>query len=296
MSTSSPSKEKLIIRSLLIAGGLTLFKTGVFLVTNSVSILASAVDSLLDLLVSLMNFIFIRTAAAPPDQNHPYGHGKIESLAGLIQSLLIGVVTVGVGISALRRFAKPQDVREPMAGIVVMVVALLFNLWHVRNLKRSMKATESQVMATEYLHFVSDTFVYVGVLLSFVLIHVTGYLYWDSLVSLLIVVYLIKSVISVVGNSLAELLDMQLPDEVLAQIDQTIRNYNPHVIDYHDLRTRKVGLTKFIEFHVVVRGVEKFVEAHDLTEGLIRKLRKMYPGAVVTVHTDPDGVMEDDGE
>lgn len=280
----------------MIAGGLTLFKAVVFGVTNSMSVMASAVDSLLDVVVSLMNFVFLRTAAAPPDQNHPYGHGKIESLAGLIQSLLIGAVTLGVAVSAAKRFYTPQDVREPLAGIVVMGVALCFNLWHVRNLKRSMRTTQSQVMASEYLHFVSDTFVYFGVLLSFVLVQWTGNAYWDPLVSLLIVVTLIKGIVSVLGNSLAELVDMQLPDEILAEIDHAIRHYHPQVVDYHDLRTRKVGLTKFIEFHLVIRGVEKFEAAHDLTEGLIRKLRKMYPGAVVTVHADPEGVMEDDVE
>lgn len=291
---TTPSREKLIIRSLLIAGGLALFKGVVFGMTNSMSILASAVDSLLDLVVSLMNFIFLKSAAAPPDQDHPYGHGKIESLAALVQSLLIGLATLGVGVGAVKRFYLPQHVYEPVAGMVVMTFALIFNLWHVRNLKKSMIETESQVIATEYLHFVSDTFVYLGVLASFLLIRFTGHLYWDPLVSLLIVAYLMKSVISVFGSTLAELLDMQLPEDVLVVIDQAIRSYDSRVVDYHDLRTRKVGLTKFIEFHMVLRGVESFHEAHDVTEGVIRKLRKMYPGAVVTVHTDPEGVMEPD--
>jgi cation diffusion facilitator family transporter len=143
-------------------------------------------------------------------------------------------------------------VSQPAAGIVVMVCALIFNIWHVGNLKRSMKRTESQLIATEYLHFVSDTYVYIGVLLSFILARFTSGLFWDPLITLFIVLYLIVSVVSLFMSSLTELLDMQLPDEILQEIDKAIRTYHPNVIDYHDLRTRKVGLTKFIEFPMVL--------------------------------------------
>lgn len=289
MDSSQSQKKTLLLRSLFIAGGLTGFKLVVFGVTNSMAILASAVDSFMDLVVSLVNFMLARSAARPADHHHPYGHGKIESLAGMLQSLVIGAVSLGVAGMSIRRFLQPEDIHQPLAGIVVTVIALALNLWHVKNLRASMVSTGSQVMATEYLHYASDILVYLGVFASFVLFKTTGALFWDPLISLLIVVYLVKNIAAVFDASLGELLDKQLPDPLLKELDQLIRRYHPQVVDYHDLRTRKVGPTKFIEFHVEIRGVEKFNEAHDLTEGLIARIRDKHPGAIVTVHYDPEG-------
>lgn len=283
------NKKLLLLRSLAIAGGLTIFKLVVFFMTNSMSILASATDSFMDFVVSAANFLFVRAAAKPADHDHPYGHGKIESLAGFIQSVVVGGASLGIGGMAIHRLFHPEDIRQPVAGIVIIVVALLLNIWHSRNLKASMISTNSQLMATEYMHYATDTLVYLGVLVSLVLFKVTGSAIWDPVISLLIVLYLLKSVGSIFRQSLGELLDEQLSDAHLHDIDQAIRNFSPQVVDYHDLRTRKVGNTKFIEFHVVLRDVEKFNEAHELTEGLMDIFKEKYPGAIVTVHPDPEG-------
>ncbi len=281
-------KENLLLRSLAIAGGLTLFKLGLFAVTNSVAILASAADSLMDLLVSLANFILNKFSSKPADQNHPYGHGKIESLAGLIQSLIIGGTVIGVAALSINRLRAPEPIVQPLAGIVVTTLALLLNGWHTRNLKKSMVATNSQIIATEYLHYATDTFLYLGVLVSFVLTYLTGHASWDPVISLLIVLYLLKNVAGLFLETLSELLDTQLSGELLKEIDITIHSFSPKIVGYHDLRTRKVGPTKFIEFHVALRNVQTFHEAHQLTVGLMDTFQKKYPGAVVTVHADPE--------
>ena len=180
--TKGPGRENLLLRSLAIAGGLTLLKVGVFLVTNSVAILASAVDSMMDLLVSLVNFILLKASSKPADHNHPYGHGKIESLAGMAQSLIIGGAVLGIGGLAIRRFMAPEPIQQPYVGIAIAAVALIVNLWHAKNLRTSMLATNSQVMATEYLHYATDTFLYLGVLISFVLYKITGQVFWDPFI------------------------------------------------------------------------------------------------------------------
>ncbi len=277
-----------MLRSLAIAGGLTAFKLGVFAMTNAVAILASAADSFMDLLISLANFFLLRSASRPADHNHPYGHGKFESLAGLLQSLIIGGAAVGIASMAIHRLIAPEPIMQPNVGIAITVVALLLNIWHSRNLRRSMLASRSQIIATEYLHYASDTLVYLGVLVSLVLTEITGMKLWDSVISLFIVGYLMKAVVALFMENLSELLDEQLPDETLKEIDSTIRTFDPRVVSYHDLRTRKVGPTKFIEFHVVLRSVETFREAHGLTIGLMDAFQQKYPGAIVTVHADPE--------
>lgn len=287
--TPSSEKARLLVRSLAIAAGLTILKVVVFALTNAVTILASAVDSFLDFLVSALNFTLARSAAKPADRNHPYGHGKIESLAGLVQSLVIGAIGIAVLWMSARRILRPEPIREPLLGVGVVVVGLVLSLWHSRRLKASARKTDSAVMASEHLHYASDAMGYVAVLASLGLYRLTGSAVWDPFFSLLIVVYVLKSAGSIFTSARDELLDRQLPDTVLAELDRQIRGFHASVAGYHDLKTRKVGDRKFIEFHVVLRGIERFEEAHDITEGLVRRLRDKYPGASVTVHADPDG-------
>jgi ferrous-iron efflux pump FieF len=281
-------KQHLLVRSLAIAGGLAALKVGVFLATDSMAILASAADSLMDFVVSLANFVFVRSAEKPADEKHAYGHGKIESLAGLLQSVVVGGVTLAVAGMAISRFSSPREISEPLAGAGVTAVALILSLWHIRNLNRSAIETGSQVMRSEYVHYASDILAYMGVIASFLLSRATGAQFWDPLVSLLIVAYLLKSVASIFNDSLKELLDEQLPRSERTSLDELIRGFDPRIVEYHNLRTRKVGATRFIEFHVVLRDITLFNEAHDITERLIARIRQAYPDAELTVHADPE--------
>lgn len=281
-------KLGLLVRSLAIAGGLAILKIGVFVATDSMAILASAADSLMDFAVSLANFLFVRSAARPADKDHAYGHGKIESLAGLFQSLVIGGLALGIAAMAAQRFISPRDVQQPLAGGLVTFVALAISVWHVRNLHRSARKTGSPVMRSEYIHYASDILAYLGVIAAFVLFEVTGSRLWDPVMSLLIVVYLLKGVVAIFRGSLRELLDEQLPPSELRELDGLIRRFDPRVVEYHNLRTRRVGPTRFIDFHLVLRGIHLFSEAHDLTERLIARVREKYPDAELTVHTDPE--------
>lgn len=282
-------KSKLVMRSLMIAFGLTVLKTTVGILTNSIAILATAVDSLMDFIMSLVNFFFIRSAEKPADINHPYGHGKMESFAGLVQSLLMGLITLGLAGATVHRFIHPKPVEQPGAGIAIIVFAILVNAWHVRNLRKSMMATGSQIMATEYVHYASDFLSHLGVVASIILFQITGFLHWDPIMSVLIVIYLVYSVAQIFNSSLGELLDEQLPKHVLADIQNTILNFHPCIIDFHDMKTRKVGDTRFIEFHVELRNIDRFDEAHKISEDLTDKLKSMHPKSQIIVHADPEG-------
>jgi cation diffusion facilitator family transporter len=285
------TKKNLIARSLVIAGGLAILKFSVGVMSNSIAILASAADSLMDFLISLANYAFLDRAEKPADSDHPYGYGKIESLAGLIQSVFIGLMALGVAIGAWMRMRNPQPLEKPGAGIAVMIIAMLLNWWHVRNLRRSVKDTGSQVMSSEYVHYASDFLSHAGVIIVIVLYQFTHQTFWDPFMSAIIALYLGWNAWAIFRNSMSELLDEQLPEPIPSTIAGIIREHNPKIIDFHELRTRKVGDTKFIEFHIELRGVERFEEAHDITESLITRLRQTYPLAVITVHTDPEGAL-----
>jgi ferrous-iron efflux pump FieF len=211
-------------------------------------------------------------------------------LAGIVQSLIVLGMIGGVAVLAVQRLLKPEPILQPLAGLLITAVALVFTIWHTHNLKRVVRETGSQLMATEYLHYNSDMLLYIGILVSLALTKVTGKLFWDPIISLFIVVYLLKHAVGLFHETLSELLDTSLPDPLLEEIDALIRNFHPNVADYHDLRTRKVGVVKFIEFHVVLKGIDGFREAHTLTEQLVERIKLNYPDSVVTVYADPEGV------
>ncbi|MFN0117342.1 MAG: cation diffusion facilitator family transporter [Elusimicrobiota bacterium] len=288
MSSSIKTKRKLLVRSLLIAIGLLGFKLVVFFFTNATSILASAVDSLMDFLVSLVNFLFLKSASKPADHNHPYGHGKIESLAGLFQGVIIAAMALGLAVMAVKRLIYPEFISKPFLGVLISFIGLILSLWHIRNLKKSVEQSNSQLMASEYLHYASDILAYLGVMVALILYKFTGSPYWDPVVTLLIVIYILRGVTGIFQNALSELLDEQLPDSVLKELDHIIRSSHPKVLDYHDLRTRRVGEAKFIEFHVVIKEEQFFSEAHNITETVVKKIQQTYPEAIVTAHADPE--------
>jgi cation diffusion facilitator family transporter len=281
--------SRLLARSSLIAFGLALFKLAVFFMTNSVAILASAADSFMDFVVSFANFILYRTSSKPADPKHPYGHGKIESLAGIVQSLTITAMIGSVAMMSVKRLLAPAALLQPLAGLVIITVALILNAWHSRNLGHAAEHTGSQLMAGEHLHYRSDTLMYIGVLAALALSKITGKTFWDPIISLCIVAYLLKHAVGLFRETLSELLDASLPKHTLDEIDGIIRGFHANVLDYHDLRTRKVGATKFIEFHVVLKDVHGLREAHAITERLIEKLKATYPDSVVTIYADPEG-------
>jgi ferrous-iron efflux pump FieF len=281
-------KIQLLVRSLAIAGGLLAFKLVIFWMTNSMALLASAADSFMDLLISFASYLFVRSASRPADHNHPYGHGKIESLAGLLQSVVIAAMSVGIAALSVHRIMNPEPIFQPILGIVVIAMALALNLWHVRNLRIQMLASDSPVMASEYVHYASDILAYLGVLASLAMFRLFGQAFWDPLVSLIIVVYLLKNAASIFYGAMAELLDEQLPNPVLGEIIAFISGFHPKITGFHDLRTRKVGTTKFIDFHINLKDVAAFDEAHMITESLIAALQKRYPGAIIHVHSHPE--------
>jgi ferrous-iron efflux pump FieF len=291
MGPSSPPvlhKQSLLMRSLGIAGFLMAVKLVAGLLTSSVAILASAADSLFDFMASLANLMLVRSASKPPDKDHPYGHGKIESLGGLLQGILMGFVALGVGGAAVFRLVHHLPLSQPDIGIAVILAAIFLNAWHVRGLRVSVRDSGSPVMAMEVLHYASDLITHVGALVSLVIFALTKSSFWDPVISLGIVAYLLVSIGRMFHDVFQELIDKQLPEPVVREIAGLIKSHHPKVVDFHAMRTRQAGDTKFIEFHVVLRGVKEFAEAHRLTESLTAELNRRYPGAIITVHTHPE--------
>jgi len=272
--------------------------TGVFLaavkitagfLTHSMAIMASALDSLMDVGASFVNLIAARKAAKPPDEDHAYGHGKVESLAALFQSLFIGLSGLYVILESVKRLLQGSEVEEISVGVGMMLFSIVINGALVWRINTVAKRTKSLILATEKLHFSMDILTNGGVILALVLVYFTNLVYWDFVVSIGIAIYIFMTSFKILRRSVDELLDRGLPPVSKGDIENMIFAHSPSIVGFHNFRSRYVGEQIFLDFHIEIRGENDFKRAHDLTEGMIQKIQKKYPGADVTVHFDPEG-------
>lgn len=282
-------KAQAIVFSIFTAAFLAVFKIAVGLFSHSLALIASAVDSLLDVLVSSVNLIAVKEASKPADHDHLYGHGKIESLAGLFQSLLISASGVFLIAESIRRLIRGVEIHDLPIAIAVMLVSMVLTFVLVLRLKKVLHETGSIVVGTELLHFTTDFLTNGGVIVALILVAVTKSSAWDLAVSIAIACYILTQSISILRTSVDELLDRALPAQDQREIEQIITHFDPRIIGFHNLRTRKIGHQKFIDFHMEIRGEDNFARAHDLTESLIKRIKERFPSADVTVHFDPEG-------
>ena len=285
------TRKKLLAVTLSIGTAffLTVFKLSVGFFTHSLGLIASAVDSLMGVLVATVNYIAIREADKPADKEHLYGHGKIESLAGLFQSLVISASGVFLVAESIRRLITGSHISHISVAVGVMFVSMVLTFFLVLKLKQVLKETGSIIVGTEALHFTVDFLTNGGVILALALVYVTGSGIWDLIVAFLIACYILYQSFGILKKSIDELLDRALPQEEQREIERIILSHDPRIVGFHNLRTRKIGAQRFIDFHFEIRGEENFARAHELTESLIKHIRGRFPGADVTVHFDPEG-------
>jgi ferrous-iron efflux pump FieF len=258
--------------------------------TGSLSVWASLLDSVLDLFASTLNFIAVRAASRPADEDHTYGHGKAESLTSLFQAMVIGASGIFIVWEAVHRIRERHQTRSEAIGIVSMMIAIAASVWLVRRLRHVAQETESLALASDALHYATDIYINSGVLVALLVTAFTGWSVADPLISLAIALYIIKSSYELAHESISVLMDRRLPLEVDGMVAEIVARYrNEGVHGFHDLRTRRSGSEKFIDFHLEVDRNKRFEEAHDLTVKILRTIEAEIPRSKVHVHTDPVG-------
>ena len=278
-----------IILSVGVALLLTVVKFSTGLMTNSMAIMASALDSMLDMMMSALNFFAFRVASKPPDDEHAYGHGKVESLASLFQSLFIGASGTFVIIEAVKRLIRGSYVSELGLGIGVIVFSGIVTFllsWRLDVLSRR---NQSLILRTEKAHYSMDFVSYIGVISALILVGWTKNVVWDLIVSILVAAYILKEAIHILSRAVSELLDRGLSNTELQTMKMLILRHHPSIVGVHNLRSRMAGNLLFLDFHIEIRGEDNFKKAHDMTESLIEKIKAYHPNADVTVHFDPEG-------
>lgn len=280
---------RLIRQSMAIALGLFVIKAGAGLASGSLSVLASALDSLLDLCSSAVNLVSLGIARSPADDEHPYGHGKAEALAGLFQGAFIGLGGLALMAESIRRFVQGVGMDFNPWALGVMGISTVISVLHGHRLHQAAHAEDSRIMAAEGAHFLSDVAANLGVIGALLLVRFTGNSSWDLAVTMMVSTYVLAITVPIMKRSIADLMDVGLPEDLRAEVESIIKSHHPSIGRFHNFRSRCSGTRRYIEFHVEIKGVSDFRQAHEITESLTGEIRSRIPNSDVIIHYDPEG-------
>ncbi len=264
---------------------LALAKAIAWWLSGSVSLLAGLTDSLLDGAASLLNLIAVHYALRPADEDHRYGHGKAEALAGLGQALFIGASALLVGSYAIDRLLHPEPIGAPALGIAVMLLSLALTIALLLFQNHVVKLTGSTAIRADSLHYRSDLLLNSSILLALVLASY-GWPQLDAIFGIAIALYIFWSAISIAREAATVLMDKELDPQISAQM-HSLACAVPGVLGVHDLRTRLSGTHWFVQLHVELPGELSLQEAHCLCDQVEAAIRAEFPRAEVLVHADP---------
>lgn len=277
--------------SVAVAAVLIVVKIAAYLVTDSVAVLSSLIDSLLDAAAALINLFAVRHALTPADREHRFGHGKAEALAGLGQSAFIAGSAVFLIFEASHRLLDVQPVQNGMVGIGVLVFAIALTIVLVHFQRRVVRSTGSVAIKADVLHYLGDLLVNSSVILSLFLGMQFGWHFLDPVFAIAIAVYIVASAWQIARQSLDQLMDRELPDEARQRIKE-IALAESGVVALHDLRTRAAGRTQFIQLHLEMDPDISLARAHEISDAVEARLLETFPGAEVIIHEDPAGIPE----
>lgn len=271
--------------SVLVALVLLGVKSWVWMITGSLSVLASTADSLLDMAASLINMLAIRFSQKSADHEHPFGHGKAEYLAGLGQALFIAGSALFIIVQALRRFVNPQPLESSGFSIGVMLFAVIVTAALVIFQRQVVARTGSMAIKADSLHYATDLFTNLGTVLALVLAWM-GWSGLDPFIAILIALVVLYNAWQIGYDSVQFLLDCHLAPEVEAAILR-IASGHGGVEGVHDIRTRRSGQTQLIQLHLEMKGSMPLAEAHRVAKEVEAEISKAVPAADIIIHQDP---------
>lgn len=274
------------VASTSVALTLVVAKAVAWVVTDSVSMLSSLVDTSLDLVGSLITFFAVRQALVPADADHRFGHGKAEALAGLVQAGFIAASGCALLFAVAERFNAPKQVQEEGVGLMISALALVLTICLVAFQRHVVRRTGSVAIGADMAHYGTDL---VATLVTGVGLFISGFFdqpLIDSGIAGLVALYLMHGSWNVGRNSLDILMDRELPEEDRRRVEEIARR-NPGVKDVHELRTRSGGLTRFIQLHIEVDRNLSLLNGHDIGRQVQGEIAKAFPGAEIILHVDP---------
>lgn len=268
---------------------LMVLKLAVGILTGSIAVLSDAIDSAEDAIASVFAFVSIRLASQPADEEHPYGHGKAESIAAAGQALLIAGGAGYIVFAAIRRLIDHRVEIDTAPGLIALGVTAAVNFGVVLYVARAARITGSVALRADARHLWTNIAQAAAVIFALGLVALTGHAVFDPIVALGLALYLLWTASRVFSSALTEIMDVRLPPQEEALVARCIEEHRGRgVRAYHGLRTRKAGRQRYIEFHLQVDPAQTVSAAHALCDELEAAIGAHLPGAVITIHFEPD--------
>ncbi len=280
-------KTRTAILSVVSNSVLILLKVIAGILSGSVSIISEAIHSAMDLLAAIIAFFSVKISAKPADRDHPYGHGKVENISGVIEGLLILVAAVIIIWEAIKKIINPTQIGETNIALLVMFISAAVNFFVSKRLYKVAKESDSVALEADALHLKTDVYTSLGVGVSMGLIKFTGIWILDPIVAILVALLILKEAISLIWNAYCPLLDTKLSDSDEEKIRNVINEYKNEIIDFHELRTRKSGSIKYIDFHMTVNKDLSVEQSHQLSDKIESDLERVLKNTNVSIHIEP---------
>jgi cation diffusion facilitator family transporter len=255
--------------------------------TGSVGLLSDALESFVNLAGALMALGMLSLAATPADERHAHGHGKAEYFSSAFEGFLILLAAVSIGYTGVERLLAPQPLESVGIGLAVSAIASVINLATARILLAVGRSRKSITLEADAHHLLTDVWTSVGVIVGVALVGLTGWLWLDAAVALLVALNIVWTGWQLLQRSAAGLMDVSIPAEELAAIEAVLEPYRSQGLDFHALRTRQAGTRAFVTLHVLVPGRWSVQEGHAWSERVESDIRRVLPHAHVTTHLEP---------
>ena len=265
---------------------LILMKLFVGIFTGSVSIISEAIHSSMDLVAAIIAFFSVRISDKPADKQHPYGHGKIENVSGVIESLLIVAASIWIIVEAIKKIISPSAVDSIGLGFIVMFVSAAINFIVSRKLYKVATEVDSIALEADALHLKADVFTSLGVGIGLLLISITRVHILDPIAAILVAIFILKEAIQLLLHAFNPLLDSSLKDEDITIIRTVLNKYNYVHCDFHDIKGRKSGSKKYIDLKLIFPKDMTVLEAHDVCDKIEEEIETTLKNTQVMIHIE----------
>jgi cation diffusion facilitator family transporter len=264
---------------------LILLKLTVGLISGSVSIISETIHSSMDLIAAIIAFLSVRVSDNPPDSRHPYGHGKIENISGVIEALLIFIAAIWIIIEAVKKlFGEKIEINSIALGSIVMLISAIVNTIVSRRLYKVARATNSVALEADALHLKTDVYTSLGVSLGLGLIMLTNINWLDPVVAILVALFIIKESYNLLKRAFTPLIDTAWSETEIEELEKRLIGLK---VNYHNLRTRVAGNYRFVDIHIQIPEDVTVGSAHKYCDKVENELTSIYENLTVTIHVEP---------
>jgi cation diffusion facilitator family transporter len=255
------------------------------IISGSVSIISEAIHSSMDLMAAVIAFFAVKVSDNPPDSRHPYGHGKVENVSGVIEAMLIFIAAIWIIFEAVKKLTGESGEIDALGiGSAVMVISAIINTYVSRRLYKVARETHSVALEADALHLKTDVYTSLGVAAGLLLILITDIYWLDPIVAILVALLIFKESFSLLRRAYSPLLDEAWSDKEIEELEGTLRDMN---VNYHELRTRIAGNYRFLDLHLEIPKDQSVESAHNYCNHIEEILTSKYDKLNVTIHVEP---------